>query len=164
MAFLNRVPVLLFLSLVGIISEGVHASLLDIPLKNLITKESEILYRARPQIVMFYQPDCRWCGLQMGAMQDVQAACPNVLMQLVGIRGASNRLVAELRRHRTHLPAFEGTRELVRRTGGVEATPLTLIFNAEGEEVARQRGYLDKARLLSIAHRLDGATCEVSSE
>lgn len=80
-------------------------------------------------------------------------------MQLVGIRGSERQLRAELRRHRSDLPAFFGTETFVRRVGGVEATPMTLLINASGEEAGRHRGYLNEEQLLAAANWLTDSAC-----
>lgn len=153
-------PVLLLLTwLVLVMPSSAFAVISDVSLKLLSNHPEASLQQSKPQLLMFYQPDCRWCGLQMQAMQTTQSACEQVVMQLVGIRGTERQLRAELRRHRSDLPAFWGTETFVRQVGGVEATPMTLLLNANGEEVGRHRGYLNKAQLLAAANWLTDNTC-----
>lgn len=152
-------PVIFCIGLWFVMSVPVSAALSGMSLKVLSDHPDASLQPKKPQLLMFYQPDCRWCGLQMQAMQAVQSACPQVVMQLVGIRGSDRQLRAELRRHRSELPAFAGTDTFLRKVGGVEATPMTLVLNAQGEEAGRHRGYLDEEQLLAAANWLTGSTC-----
>lgn len=152
--------VLLFLMWLSLaIPASASAMTSNVSLKLLSNHSDASLQQNKPQLLMFYQPDCRWCGLQMQAMQAAQPACEQVVMQLVGIRGSERQLRAELRRHRSDLPAFFGTETFVRQVGGVEATPMTLLLNKSGEEAGRHRGYLNEEQLLAAANWLTDNAC-----
>jgi thioredoxin-related protein len=157
--FYCRLLMLVFLWLPVAMSVSASISLFDISLRLLSHHPQASLQQNKPQLLMFYQPDCRWCGLQMQAMQVAQPACEEVVMQLVGIRGSERQLRAELRRHRSDLPAFFGSEIFVRQVGGVAATPMTLLLNAKGEEVRRYRGYLNEEQLLAAANWLTANAC-----
>jgi len=140
------------------------ANVLELPLKDLQSYTTGQLKTAQgqPHVVMVYQPDCRWCGLQMQDMQRLQQACPWFQMQLVGVHGSQIRLRAELRRYNIDLPAYLGDRRFIQQVGPIEGTPLTLIFDGEQQLIGKRRGYQNEAQLLAVINILSEQHCDVS--
>jgi hypothetical protein len=99
-------------------------------------------YKNKNIILSFFEPDCPWCFQQIMALEKLQARCAdNAHIILIGVHATRGQLQQELRRIKTHLPAFEVNQRLLEITGPIVATPLTYFFNAAGMPSQVARGY-----------------------
>ncbi len=108
-----------------------------------IGTESLADFSTKPKVVVIYQPNCQWCEKQISDLAKFQHRCEGSFNTiLVGSRGNKRKLTSELKRFDGDFPAFAGSREFLRKIGGVLATPITLFFNQKGKLIGKKRGYL----------------------
>ncbi len=107
-------------------------------------------YRGRWLLLSFFEPQCSWCQRQMRAFSELVEDCgERVQPLLVGINGRDNALREELRRAKAALPAGRANRQLMAVSGKVAATPTTLVFTPDGQQVARLQGYYSRQQFVS---------------
>ena len=99
----------------------------------------------------FFEPDCSWCYRQMKTLNRLHEDCPHrVQPLLVGINGNRRQLQKELRKAKVRYPAFSANRDLLRTTGKIPATPLTLIVDRQGQFLSAIRGYVPEVKLRAV--------------
>ncbi len=107
-------------------------------------------YRGRWLLLSFFEPQCSWCQRQMRAFSELVEDCgERVQPLLVGINGRDDALREELRRAKVALPAGRANRQLLAVGGEVAATPTTLVFAPDGQQVARLQGYYSRQKFVS---------------
>lgn len=139
----------------GLLQAGIAA----VSLKDLHDNSWQQLAADKPQLLMFFGPDCRWCDKQMLQMQQLQQQCPQVRQALIGINGGRNQLRAVLRQHQISLNAYQGDKRFIRHLGGIAATPYTLVIDEQQHIIASLRGYIDPERLQAITQALSAQQC-----
>ena len=133
-------------------------------LKDLYTgQKTQLINAASPiNIVMLYQPGCKWCKKQGGEMSALLKHCSTQAhLALVGADAKTKKLKRELRYFDQALPAYEANARLLRKIKGVEAFPTTLVFDSKGNLMTKQRGYVLKDKLKRVIELASQRKCKV---
>ncbi len=144
---------------------GERSSLLDFELRSLDAPESHGLHRhgGKPVVLLFFEPDCNWCLRQFLAVNDLAKRCGDSFRPLaIGVNGDRGRLRRELRRVQPRFPAYQASPELIAALGGIPATPVLLVGDAEGRLLNRLRGYVAPERLADELRSAGAAECAVA--
>jgi thioredoxin-related protein len=129
------------------------AGIFALMLKSLRTIEPIALnrYADKKLVLVFFEPECTWCARQIKMLEEINHFCGFAVQPvLIGTHGNRQALQAFLRRTQTQLPAFETSTALLKITGDVSSTPLTLIIDAHGAISEKIRGYSPDAPELKI--------------
>lgn len=139
-----------------------NVSLLDFELRSLEQPEVHALqrYEGKPVLMMFFEPDCTWCYRQVRAINDIGRQCGDTFSAIaIGVNGNRQALQKELRRLRPDFPAYQASPELLESLGGIDATPLSLLGNADGDFANWARGYMPSDKLVSLMQDSTGLGC-----
>nr|WP_280954585.1 thioredoxin fold domain-containing protein [Shewanella sp. WXL01] len=138
-------------------------SVTQIELKDLRGSSSAVSYdNSKPTVLMFFQPDCRWCKKQGKVMAKLLEQCGNKIhFNLVGDKGSRTKLKRELRHFADALPAQQNSKLFARKSGGVIGYPTTLVLDTNGEVLAKKRGAIEEAKLIKLASQLSDGECEL---
>lgn len=98
-------------------------------------------------LLVLFQPECPWCVRQFDAAGTLANDRPDIAVIAIGLRGGRMELIRELRRARTHLPAYLASPELLETLGKPEGTPRLYVVDRHGRIVAWAAGYHDPAQL-----------------
>ena len=113
-------------------------------------------------ITMIFQPDCSWCKKQGKALAKAFKQCQSSMnIALVGTKGSARQLRKELKHYHQDMPAFIADRKFLRKIGGYQASPTTLIFDSKGELVAKKRGFIPEDKLASALNILTKGACQI---
>ena len=100
----------------------------------------------RPQLLVFFEDDCRYCITALRTDQMAQGEAPGKFELLaVGI-GNRRALVQWLRRAQLEVPIVHASTRLLAAVGGVRATPTWVTLNADSQPIKRAVGSLDPAQ------------------
>ena len=92
----------------------------------------------KPVAMMFFEPDCSWCVKQARILDSLKQQCQGsftpVMLGVHGNRMALKRVLFDLG---VKLPAYKASKSLVRKMGGIPATPIMLVT----DELGRYRRY-----------------------
>ncbi len=147
----------LFSASVSVLATPVQA--LPFQLKPLTAEQPLAVKQAKAlaTIAMIYQPDCSWCKKQGKTLAKAFEQCQaSVNIVLVGTQGNARQLKKELKHYHNGIPAYKADRQFLRKIGGYQASPTTLIFDEHGEMIVKKRGFIDEDKLanaLSIVSR-----------
>jgi len=123
-----------------------------------ITSVAEIV--GLSTVTMIFQPDCSWCKKQSKTLTKAFEQCQSSLnINLVGTKGNARQLRKELKQYHQDIPAFIADRKFLRTIGGYQASPTTLIYDANGELVAKKRGFISEDKLAHALKLLTAGTC-----
>lgn len=118
-------------------------------------------YEGKPVLMMFFEPDCSWCYRQVRTINRLGEDCGEGFTALaVGVNGNRTALQKELRRLRPDFPAYQASPALVQAIGTVDATPLSLLGDANGDFVDWARGYLPTERLREFVQTSGDLHCD----
>ena len=118
-------------------------------------------YEGKPVLMVFFEPDCSWCYRQVRVVNDLKRQCAGEFAAIaIGVNGNRQALRKEVRRLQPDFPAYQASRELLKSLGGIDATPLSLLGDAEGEFASWSRGYLPADKLLSFMQGNTALSCE----
>ena len=139
---------------------GEQANLLDFELKSLLQPEYHALgrYEGRPLVMVFFQPECNWCAKQVRAINELRERCDFEAIA-VGVGGTRAELRKELRRIRPDFPAYQASPRLIEAMGGVLATPMTLLGDADGAFLNWSRGFLSGGKLQQLMQTSGQTAC-----
>jgi thioredoxin-related protein len=113
-------------------------------------------------LVMIFQPDCSWCKKQGKTLSMAYKQCRgSVNIALVGTKGNARKLKKELKHYHKHIPAFIADRKFLREVGGYQASPTTLVFNAQGELIMKKRGFIAQEKLANVMSIISKGTCHL---
>ena len=151
------------LLLFAAVAAGEQTSLLNFELKSLQEPERHALsrYEGKPVIMVFFQPECNWCLKQVRAINMLREQC-EIEAIAVGTGGNRAALRKELRRLRPGFPAYQASPRLIEELGGVVATPITLLGDANGDFVSWSRGFLEERQLLELMRSSGQTDCRAS--
>ena len=137
--------------------------LLDFELKSLEQPEIHSLsrYQGKPVVMVFFQPECNWCLKQVRAINALSEQC-DIEAIAVGFGGNRVTLQRELRRLRPAFPAYQASPLLIEELGGVVATPITLLGDANGNFLNWSRGYLQGQQLLDLMRSSGQTDCQAT--
>lgn len=137
-----------------------NANLLDFDLRSLHEPaiHSLTMYEGKPLVMVFFQPDCNWCARQVRVINSLRKQC-NFEAIAVGTGGTRMELREELRQLRPTFPAYQASPELIRAMGGVDATPVMLLGDADGHFLNWSRGYLADKELTSLLQATGQIDC-----
>lgn len=113
-------------------------------------------------LVMIFQPDCSWCKKQGKTLSMAYKQCRgSVNIALVGTKGNARKLKKELKHYHKHIPAFIADRKFLREVGGYQASPTTLVFNAQGELIMKKRGFIAQEKLANVMSIISKGACHL---
>lgn len=113
-------------------------------------------------LVMIFQPDCSWCKKQGKTLSMAYKQCRgSVNIALVGTKGNARKLKKELKHYHKHIPAFIADRKFLREVGGYQASPTTLVFNAQGELIMKKRGFIPQEKLANVMSIISKGACHL---
>ena len=113
-------------------------------------------------LVMIYQPDCSWCKKQGKTLSVAFEQCRGSMnIALVGTKGNARKLKKELKHYHKHIPAFMADRKFLREIGGYQASPTTLVFNAQGELIMKKRGFIAQEKLANVMSIISKGACHI---
>lgn len=120
------------------------------------------VYKGKPVLMIFFEPNCSWCFKQVKVVNRLQQQCESSFQPLaVGVHGNRQQLKQESRRLKAAFPTLQASAEMLRRIGKVKATPLLVLSDKDGNYDAHFRGYqhVDQLRgiLASKGVHCDGA-------
>lgn len=98
-------------------------------------------FEGQPVILLFFEPDCRWCAKQVKTLQALRGAFPDLQVVAIGVHGSPRALRGFVRRHRLEYPALQATDYFRAALGGIPATPFLLLADHKGHVNAVLRGY-----------------------
>ena len=111
-------------------------------------------------VVLFFEPNCSWCFKQTQVLNQYLRHCSNaVQIYGLGVNGNRQELKAESWRLRARFPLYMASDELIADLGKVDATPLTILFDDQGQVVTYVKGYLPYKKWLSFLKGKVGASC-----
>jgi len=112
-------------------------------------------------IAMIYQPGCQWCKKQGKLLANIQRLCAShANIAIIGAEGTTQKLKRELRHFDKNLPAFEASKQFLRKIQGVKAFPTTLVFDKNGKLIAKKRGYIKPQKLAKVMSVITQQRCE----
>ncbi len=112
-------------------------------------------------VAMIYQPDCSWCKKQGGILEVAFKQCQSSLnIALVGAKGDKRALKKELRHYHKDIPAFIADTQFLRSIGGFNASPTTVIYDQQGQVIAKQRGFISKEKLANALAIISDGQCK----
>lgn len=163
-ATIALLPALATLFASAVVANSFSQSLVEkYHLKPLVAHQAPLANtQGRFTIAMVFQPDCPWCKKQASWLNNAQAQCSDKLnIVLLGNNGSNRELKRELKHYHSDIPAYKPNRKLFVAVGGIEASPTTLVFDAEGKLLAKRRGYTDSDTLSVVASQLTQGSCAI---
>jgi len=113
-----------------------------------------------PTITMIFQPDCSWCKKQGIALANVYEQCKDAVnVSLVGAKGNRRQLKQALKHYHKDLPAFIADAKFLRKIGGYQASPTTIIYDDNGDILLKKRGYIANDKLQNVVKVLTQGAC-----
>jgi peroxiredoxin len=119
-------------------------------------------FRGRPGVLFFFEPGCVWCRRQARLLNELPERCygPDLQVLGVGIRGSRAALLDEARTLRARFPVFEASPALAGDLGAATATPLLIVFGADGRIRSHARGYQRAEPLARLLSQAIGSDCD----
>lgn len=139
-----------------------NAYLLDFELRSLEEPVVHDLgrYEGKPVLMMFFEPDCSWCYRQVRTINRLGEDCGAKFTAIaIGVNGNRAALQKELRRLRPDFPAYQASPALMEAIGEIDATPLSLLGDSNGDFLNWARGYLPEDELAAFIGDRDGPVC-----
>ncbi|GIU42531.1 TlpA family protein disulfide reductase [Shewanella algidipiscicola] len=101
--------------------------------------------------LMFFEPECPWCIKQARALRNLEQNCvARIHPVALGINGNNLTLKRALFRLNFPFEAYRAPRKLLTDMGGIPATPILLLLNAQGELIKGFRGYTEEVVLKEL--------------
>ena len=132
------------------------------PLTNLRNMQIETPLAAdgRPKLVMFMQPDCKWCKKQAKDLEAIAQACEaHVNISILGFKGSKSDLRREARHYSNELPVFYADKHHIQQFGGIKSSPTFVFINGQQQTLAKQLGYLMPDKLFAAVRLLSNGMC-----
>ncbi|MCH2191006.1 MAG: hypothetical protein MK188_08795 [Gammaproteobacteria bacterium] len=145
-------------------SLGVHASSVDLhiydldPLSGSETPSFESL-RGKIDTLVFFEPECSWCFKQARVLNKLQQDCRSFGAAAIGVNGSIRDLKKTVQSMRLDFYSYQINSELQKDLGKVEATPLLIFLNEQGEYASYVRGYQNRDKLGEILRNLNPNYC-----
>ncbi len=133
-------------------------------LKPLHTKEQTYHLKNNnlATISMIFQPNCSWCKKQGKTLATAIKHCQGLLnISLIGTNGNRRQLTHELKHYSSDIPAFIADRQFLRKIGGYQASPTTLIFNRKDKLLVKKRGFIPAEQLANVLDMLTQGKCQL---
>jgi len=158
---IQRCSLLTLLLMMSFVAAPLGASPQRLPLELLqrLDAPAAELSHLKPKMIMLFEPNCRFCGLQRQQMEQVQKYCSAVEQWLVGVNGTERALKQQWQAWQSRLPLYVADPVWLRQIGGVDATPTTLFVSADHQLLATHRGMLNQAQLTKAFQALSEAPC-----
>lgn len=135
--------------LLALLSAPLAASMYDFRHQDLRTGQIQTLagYRGHDTLLLFFEPQCRWCARQAKVLQQLKQQCPNLKQVAMGINGNLPALRQALFSLGISSRGFKPDPAMLVQLGGIPATPVMLVMNAQGQLVSGFRGFVPLAKL-----------------
>ncbi len=132
-------------------------------LKSLNVSGANVVSQPVATIAMIFQPDCAWCKKQGEMLAKAVKECQSTLnVTLVGARGSKRALKQALKHYHPNIPAFMATPSFLRQVGGYQASPTTLLFDADGKLLTRKMGFIPHLKMSQVMSILSNGACELA--
>lgn len=154
--------VLLFLLSCSLPAVASAPDILGFQHENLRNGQTEALdeLRGEASLLLFFQPDCKWCLKQSKTLDKLLARCPEQLnAAALGVHASRHELKKELRRLRPDYPAYKTGDGMLGELQGVPATPVMLMADAQGRFAQSFRGYVPEKELAQILKDTQDVNC-----
>ncbi len=159
---LNYLQIVAMLTLVSIATGVTPAKASPFVLKELNSVKAITDDKGLVTVTMIFQPECSWCKKQGKALAKAFQQCQSSInVNLVGTKGNSRQLRKELKHYHQDIPAFIADRKFLRKIGGYQASPTTLIFDSNGELVAKKRGFISDDKFANVLDILSHGACQI---
>lgn len=113
-------------------------------------------------VTMIFQPKCSWCKKQGIAMAKILEKCNHSLnIALIGAKGNRRQLKQALKHYHKAIPAFIADSRFLRKIGGYQASPTTLIYSVNGELIFKKRGFIEEKKLRKVLQMLTQDACKI---
>jgi hypothetical protein len=150
-------------SLAASVGDAARPDVLDYRVQALPGVEDVDLatFRGRPGVLFIFEPGCVWCRRQVRLLNELPERCSGGGVQVLaaGIRGSRAALLDEARAMNARFPVFEASVALAGDLGASIATPLLIVFGADGRILSHARGYQRAATLNRLLSDTIGADC-----
>ena len=137
-----------------------------IELTNLRTMsiEDALVSNHKPHLLMFTQPDCKWCKKEAEALSELAEKCSQqVNITILGFKGTVIQLRREGRFYSPSIPFLRASKALLRQFKGVETSPSFVFLNQDSELLAKRVGYLQPSKLFNAVSLLTNNKCSLKS-
>ncbi|MGB0894685.1 MAG: hypothetical protein ACPGUD_09785 [Parashewanella sp.] len=122
--------------------------------------EQALIAVNKTTLVMLFQPECSWCKKQSKLVNGILSECQGVIhFSMVGTNGSKRKLKQELAYYDSAIPVFYATRAFLRKIGGFQASPTTLVFDEGGKLRAKKRGFINRESLQKAVGILSHGGC-----
>ncbi|MGR3972533.1 TlpA family protein disulfide reductase [Shewanella sp. 1180_01] len=102
----------------------------------------------QPTAIMFFEPECPWCIKQSVVLKKIHKDCSQSIHPVaLGVNGDNLTLKRALFRLDFPFEAYRAPPKLLKDMGGIPATPILLLLNANGELVKGYRGFTSEDEL-----------------
>jgi len=113
-------------------------------------------------ITMIFQPDCSWCKKQGKTLAEAFEQCQSsVNISLVGAKGSNRQLRKALKHYHKSIPAYKADSKFLREIGGYQASPTTLIYDANGQLITKKRGFISHEKLAQALNIISHGNCVI---
>ena len=129
-------------------------------LKNLKYEKTKEYVSDVATITMIFQPDCSWCKKQGKTLAAAFEQCQSsVNISLVGAKGSNRQLKKALKHYHKSIPAYKADSKFLHAIGGYQASPTTLIYDANGQLVAKKQGFITYDKLAKALKIISNGDC-----
>lgn len=98
-------------------------------------------------ILLFFQPNCRWCERQAKVLAKLQASCSSLKVDAIGMFASYQGLRRSISKSRLVLPAYQSSPELLQVLPKVAATPVMFLLNKKGQLLQPFYGFITLKKL-----------------
>lgn len=111
-------------------------------------------------ITMIFQPDCSWCKKQGKTLAAAFEQCKSsVNISLVGTKGNKSQLKKALKHYHKSIPAYEADSNFLYSIGGYQASPTTVIYDANGQLITKKQGFISHDKLAQALKIISNGDC-----
>ncbi|WP_170308246.1 thioredoxin fold domain-containing protein [Parashewanella tropica] len=122
----------------------------------------EVAQAGKLSVIMLFQPQCSWCKKQAQQLTQLQQRCQHQFhISLVGTNGSKRQLKRSLKHYDDELLAAKASKVFLRKIGGFKASPTTIFYDQNGNEVAKRRGYIQLDKFKNAIKLLSKGECHI---
>jgi thioredoxin-related protein len=127
-----------------------------------MNKEIVLTSNDKPHLLMFTQPDCKWCKKEAAALRELVEKCSEHLnVAILGFKGTNMQSRREGRFYSESIPFLKASKALLRQFKGIETSPSFVFLNQDSELLAKRVGYLQPSKLFNAVSLLTNNKCSL---
>jgi len=158
--YLNSLIKLVVLILISTLALCAPTHATPFSLKTLKSDNSMEHVNGVATVTMIFQPDCSWCKKQGKILEVAFENCKGSLnISLVGAKGSNRQLRKALKYYHKSIPAYKADTKFLRTIGGYQASPTTLIYDANGQLITKKRGFISHEKLAQALRIISNGGC-----